>query len=78
MDFDEYKTKVKELFIKNCLPHADNSEKEKYLNQQESLDIIKNCYDGDKYSLENIEGFKNVFDDYSILSRTCRTLEELF
>ncbi len=48
------------------------------MQNNESQEIIERCYRGDKYELENFEGFENVFSDYSILSRTCRTLEMLY
>ena len=75
---DEYEQKIKELFIKNCLPKVSEKEKEEYLETEESKEIIKNCYNADKYMQENFDGFENVFSDYSILSRTCRTLEDLY
>ena len=46
---DEYEKKIKELFIKNCLPEVSEKKKEEYLETEESKEIIKNCYNGDKY-----------------------------
>ena len=74
---DEYEQKIKELFIKNCLPEV--SEKEEYLETEESKEIIKNCYNGDKYSQEKFKDDEaDVFSDINILSRTCRILEDLY
>lgn len=78
MELKEYEKRVKQIFIKNCLKDVDESEKEQYLNSDESKEVIENCYRGDRYLQENMNGFEDVFDDYSILSRTCRTLEDLY
>jgi len=76
--FEEYRQKVTELFINNCLLDISQEKRKEYVLNKECQKIIERCYRGDKYELENFEGFENVFSDYSILSRTCRTLEILY
>ena len=76
--YEEYNQKVVKLFINNCLLDVSQEERKKYVQNKESQEIIERCYRGDKYELENFEGFENVFSDYSILSRTCITLEMLY
>ncbi len=76
--YEQYKQKVIELFINNCLIDISQEKRKEYLQDDECQEIIERCYRGDKYELENFEGFEGVFSDYSILSRTCRTLEMLY
>ena len=76
--YEEYNQKVVKLFINNCLLDISKEKKKEYAQNKECQKIIERCYRGDKYELENFEGFENVFSDYSILSRTCRTLETLY
>lgn len=76
--YEEYKQKVMELFISNCLLNISQEKRKEYVQNKESQEIIEMCYTGDKYELENFEGFEGVFSDYCILSRTCRTLEMLY
>ena len=41
-------------------------------------DVIEEAYKGDLYEFNNFDGFETVFNDRSIYSRVCGTLEDLY
>lgn len=75
INYEEYKKKVHDIFNERCLTGIDAKEKETYLKEQEN--IIKEAYNGDAYSYNNL-GMDNVFTDSCIYSRVCANLEELY
>lgn len=75
LDYESYKNKVYDIFMKRCLIDESNEQKEKYLSDNESF--IRKSYEDDLYSYQNLD-MKKVFTDSNIYSRTCSNLEELY
>lgn len=75
IDYETYKNKVYDIFIKRCLTDVSLEEKIKYLNSNEMF--IKKSYNGDVYSYQNLD-MKKVFNDTNLYSRICSNLEELY
>ncbi|MBQ2117600.1 MAG: hypothetical protein II192_00925 [Clostridia bacterium] len=78
MSYEEYKQKVYELFMKDCLKNVSEEEKKKHL--QENEDFIKNSYndavgDYDRYRDENK---KLVFSDHVLLGGVVHNLDMLY
>ena len=74
LKYDEYKSKVYELFLDNCLKWLTTEQKEKYLKENE--DLIEKTYNDNLYILKKMK--INYFNNNGILSRICSNLENLY
>lgn len=78
MSYEEYKQKVYELFMKDCLKNVSDEKKLAYLGENE--DFIKNSYNDavgayDRYRDENK---KLVFSDHVLLGGVVHNLDMLY
>ena len=72
--YEEFRTTVRELFMKECLQDISKKEREEYLNENEKY--IKREYEGKCYSYRN--GSTNTFSWGSLRGTTLWNLENLY
>ena len=75
MTYEEYKNKVYDIFVRDFLIGKTESEKKKYLADNEQF--IKTSYEDDVYRFNKL-GQNLVFTDSGISGSVCMNLDMLY